>query len=296
MYDTILVPTDGSDHATRAAEHARYLARLFDATVHVISVVDVRSAERIVDGVGEGEFVAHLEADAKKAVEAVEALVGERDSVQTAVIRGEPAQSILKYADEHDADLLVMGTHGRTGLTRYIAGSVTERVLRLAEIPVLTTHVTEPEEVEIDYDELLVPTDGSEAATEAIGHGLAIAEKSNARVHAVNIVDVIDVAMEPSYTPPTELIEQLESKGEAATEEIATRARDAGLDAVTEVHEGFPARDLLDYADEHEIDLIVMGTAGRTGLNRFLLGSTTERVIRHAEMPVLAINTRDRTE
>jgi nucleotide-binding universal stress UspA family protein len=213
--------------------------------------------------------------------------------VTTGVVTGDPTETILDYADDHDVDVISMGTHGRTGLDRYVAGSVTERVVRLADVPVLTVRATGRSPSDVSYDEVLVPTDGSEAAAAAIDHGLAIAQSTHARVHAVNIVDVGDVAARPNYTPPTELMDSLESEGEAATDRIATEARERGLDATTEVREGFPASDLLDYADEHDIDLIAMGTAGHTGLGRYLLGSTTERIVRHAEMPVLAVNARE---
>ncbi|NHN49192.1 universal stress protein [Halostella sp. JP-L12] len=291
MYDTILVPTDGSDHAVRAAGHGLSLARAFDATVHVVSAVDVQAAAGPFDvgGVGD-DFVARLEAKAEETIDAVEAIADESDDVRTAVLRGTPSDAILEYADDHDAELIAMGTHGRSGLKRYIAGSVTERVVRLADVPVLTTRATERSRVGDGYEEILVPTDGSELAAAAIEHGIAIAQRFDARVHAVNIVDVSGIAATPNYTPPIELIERYESEGEAATERIATVARDAGLDAVTEVREGFSAVDLLEYADENDIDLIAMGTAGRSGLDRFLLGSTTERVIRRADVPVVAVN------
>jgi nucleotide-binding universal stress UspA family protein len=238
-------------------------------------------------------IIDQLITEGETAIEAVEAVVGERDSVTTTVVKGEPSETILEYADDHDVDVITMGTHGRTGLNRYIAGSVTERVVRLADVPVLTVRATDQSQLVGEYDEVLIPTDGSEPAAMAIDHGLAIAQKTGARIHAVNIVDVGDVAASPNYTPPTEVIEHLESEGEAATDRIATQARARGLDAITEVREGFPASDLLDYADEHDIDLITMGTTGRTGLNRYLLGSTTERIIRHAEIPVLAVNARE---
>ena len=89
------------------------------------------------------------------------------------------------------------------------------------------------------------------------------------------------------------MLRELESEGETATEEIATRARDRGLDAVTAVREGFPTSALLDYAGENDIDLIAMGTAGRTGSSRCLVGSTTERIIRHADVPVCAVDARN---
>lgn len=294
MYDTVLIPTDGSDHSVRAAEHGHSLAQLFDATVHVINVVDIQGAAGMFDAGGIDQSINdQLIAEGETAIEAVEAVVGERDSVTTTVVKGEPSETILEYADDHDVDVITMGTHGRTGLNRYIAGSVTERVVRLADVPVLTVRATDQSQLVGEYDEVLIPTDGSEPAAMAIDHGLAIAQKTGARIHAVNIVDVGDVAVSPNYTPPTEVIEHLESEGEAATDRIATQARARGLDAITEVREGFPASDLLDYADEHDIDLITMGTTGRTGLNRYLLGSTTERIIRHAEIPVLAVNARE---
>jgi len=292
MYDTILVPTDGSEHAVRAAEHGRYLADRFDATVHVLSVADVEGAAGVFDIGVEEELVTRLEDQGQEAIDAVEAAL-DSERVTTALVRGEPSEAILDYAAEHDAGLIAMGTHGRTGLDRYVTGSVTERVVRRAEVPVLTVRATERSGIDGDYEEILVPTDGSEPAAAAVEPGLAIAEATGARVHVVHVVNVGSVALSPEYTTPGELLDRLEAAGRATTERIATQARERGLEAVTEVLEGMPARDLLAYADEQGVDLIAMGTAGRTGVGRYLLGSTTERIIRHAEMPVLAVNARE---
>ena len=294
MYDTILVPTDGSDHAVRAAEHARYLADAFDATVHVVTVLDLQRAGGPFDagGLG-GEFVSRLEAQGEEALEAVRTVV-DGEAVVTATLRGEPSETILEYAADHDVGLVAMGTHGRTGVDRYVAGSVTERVVSRSEAPVLTARATERSRVGDGYEEVLIPTDGSEPAGAAVEPGLAVAERTGARVHAVTVVDAGDAAASPGYSVPEEVTAHLEAEGEAATERIATQARERGLEATTAVRTGVAARDLLAYADEHEVDLAAMGTAGRTGLTRYLMGSTTERLIRHAEMPVLAVNARDR--
>jgi nucleotide-binding universal stress UspA family protein len=77
---------------------------------------------------------------------------------------------------------------------------------------------------------------------------------------------------------------------------IASRAREAGIAAETEVVTGRPARDLLEYAEESGIDMVVMGTAGRTGASRYLFGSTAERVVRHADVPVVAVNAREEAQ
>jgi nucleotide-binding universal stress UspA family protein len=294
MYDTILVPTDGSEHAVRAADHALYFADAFDAVVHVVNAVDIQAeAGPFAAGGVDDEFVDRLTERGRETVAEIEATVDASDRIETAVVEGRPADAILDYAEDNDADLLAMGTHGRTGVSRYVWGSVTERVVRQASVPVLTVRETDRSRVGDGYDDVLVPTDGSESATAAVDHGLAIAAAADARVHALNVIDVGDAATTPSISPPTELLTDLESAGQRATEEIAARARDAGLDAVTEIREGYPADDVLAYADENDVDLVAMGTQGRTGLNRYLLGSTAERVIRHAEVPVVAVNTRE---
>ena len=297
MYDTILIPTDGSDHSTRAAEHGLYLADVFDATVHVISAVDVQAAAGPFDVGGVvSEFVEELETAATEAIDDILALTSDPSTVETAVLEGDPEEVIMDYAADHDVDLLAMGTHGRDGLDRYVAGSVCESTLRHASMPVLTTRATEESHPAEAYEEILIPTDGSTASEAAIEHGVAIASAVDARVHAVNVIDLGDVTASSEYSIPTQLIETLEERGEAATAAVAEHAAAADLDVTTSVISGFPARDLLEYAEANDVDLITMGTAGRTGLDRFLMGSTTERVVRHANVPVLSVNARGHPE
>ena len=141
-YDTVLLPTDGSRTAEQAADHGIELARRWDANVHALFVIDV--AELLELGyVGDrSDFEATiepLEDEAKRAVGAVRERADERGVQAIAVVRqGDPVEMILEYVDEADVDLIVMGTHGRRGLARHLLGSVTERVLRRATVPVLT--------------------------------------------------------------------------------------------------------------------------------------------------------------
>lgn len=294
MYDTILVPTDGSDDAIRAADHAAALARAFDATVHLVTILDLDAAGGPFDAGGLDEaFVERLRADAEERIETTRGAITVPGGPRTAVEEGNAVRGILDYADDHDIELIAMGTQGLTGVDRYIAGSVAEGVLRQAKVPVLTARATDRSDTAGGYGDVVLPTDGSEYAAAAVEPALAIAEQFDARVHVLHVVDVGDVATGANYTPPVELVERLEAAGRSVTESVAERVRDAGLEAASEVREGFPAADVLDYAEETDADLIAMGTAGKTGLNRFLVGSTTERVIRHAQIPVLAVNARD---
>lgn len=295
MYDTILVPTDGSEHAHRAAEHARTLASAFDASVHVLAVVDVDAAAGPFSAGGVDEaYLDRLGAGADEALEDVEAAIGGDIPVYTDRRKGHSSEEILSYVDEFGIDAIAMGTHGRTGVSRFVAGSVTETVLRQSPVPVLTVRATERSVVEGGYEEIMIPTDGSEAAGAAVEHGIAVAAAFDARVHAVNIVDVGALSGGPGYTFPEELLDAMREAGEHATAPIVEQAHAAGLEAVSEVSENFPSKGLLEYAEDNDIDLIAMGTAGQTGLSRYLLGSTTERIVRHAEMPVFAVNARRR--
>ncbi|WP_226013400.1 universal stress protein [Halomicrobium salinisoli] len=290
MYDAILVPTDGSEHARRAAEHAAALADAFDAALHVVTVVDLNAAAGPFSAGGlDDREIQRLKDRRAEAIEAVESAIDATGDLHTEVVTGRPGKAILQYAGEHGVDLIAMGTHGRSGVRRAIAGSVAEHVVRRATVPVITVRATDRSRVGDGYQDVLVPTDGSDHAATAAAHGVAIAAAFDARVHAVHVVDVGAAATTPSVSPPTTLLDQLKSAGEEATEAVAERAREAGIDVRTQVREGLPSRHLLEYSAEHDVDLIAMGSAGRTGLDRYLVGSTTERVIRRAEMPVLSV-------
>ncbi|MFB1064029.1 universal stress protein [Natrinema sp. H-ect4] len=145
MYQDILVPTDGSDGTRRSLTHGLAIAERFDATIHALSVVP------------EGPL-GTLQTDeaipaAERAVERIEAeATREGVDVETAVEQGVPHEAILAYADDHGIDMIVMGTQGRTGLDRVLVGSVTERIVRMADIPVVTVRLNDEIRIE-DADE-----------------------------------------------------------------------------------------------------------------------------------------------
>lgn len=135
------------------------------------------------------------------------------------------------------------------------------------------------------YDAILVPTDGSDGATAAAEHAIDLAATHDATVHALYAAD-----MPYSYDFDAErLLEILEHEGESVVEDVAERCREVNVESATAVRRGDPSRVILDYADENDVDLVVMGTHGRRGIVRFLLGSVAERVLRLSETPVLAV-------
>ncbi|MFT4884283.1 MAG: nucleotide-binding universal stress UspA family protein [Natronomonas sp.] len=141
MYDDILVPTDGSTCSMAAVEEAIDHANAHDAQLHLLYVVD---ETRVPDG-DQPELYDTLEAEGEEAIADARARAKAADvrSIRAAIGAGAPHEVILEYADDNEIDLIVMGTHGRSGLERALLGSVTERVLRTADQPVLTVRESE---------------------------------------------------------------------------------------------------------------------------------------------------------
>ena len=142
------------------------------------------------------------------------------------------------------------------------------------------------------YDAILVPTDGSEGVDRTLEHAITMAQHHDATIHALYVVDRrFELAADEDRE---DLITQLTDRGEEAVAAVAQAAEDAGVDAVTSVREGIPYKTILDYADDVGIDVITMGTHGRTGRDRLAhLGSVTDRVVENATVPVFVVNIGD---
>jgi nucleotide-binding universal stress UspA family protein len=154
MYGRILVPTDGSPGVERAVEHAIELADVHGATLHAVYVVNTASLatlpmETSWEGVG-----AMLREDGEDALSRVGEMAEDAGvAVETHLVEGSPSREIVRFAEECDVDAIVMGTHGRGGIDRLLLGSVAERVVRAAEVPVTTVRVGEVEEDQAESDE-----------------------------------------------------------------------------------------------------------------------------------------------
>jgi nucleotide-binding universal stress UspA family protein len=138
----------------------------------------------------------------------------------------------------------------------------------------------------VSYDRILIPTDGSEASEVTVEHGIELAEKFDAEVHVIHIVDV---RVQDTHDIYDHLVGNLKEAGRNATESIQEEFEEKNLKASTEVIEGIPHKEIINFSEENDIDLILMGTEGKTGLDRILLGSTTEKVLRTSDIPVMTV-------
>lgn len=286
MFERILFPTDGSAGAEDVFGHVLDLAATYGSTVHVLYVADT-SRDSVVQM--SGEIVDVLEEEGERIVEAAAERANDRriDTV-TEVRQGDPHRTIVDYAAATDIDLVVMPTQGRRGLARFLLGSTTERVVRQSPVPVLTIRPGDETAIAYPYQEVLVPTDGSDAATAALSVAADVAREEEARLHLLSVIDVMSLGVDVRTD-----IQQRELREGAnkILDEGASDAADAGVDSVVkQVNTGgsIPAV-IRSYIEEAGIDLVVVGSHGRTGFDRYVLGSVTESLIRTAPVPVLTV-------
>ena len=300
MYDDVLLPFDGSDGAVDVLGHAADLARFVDATVHVLFVADTARDSVTVIG---GETVDALERRGKRVVsEAAEALAARDVDHDTTVRQGNPAPTVVDHAESEGHDLIVMPTRGRQGLSRHLLGSVSEKVVRHASVPVLTARTRTDERLTFPYERILVPTDGSVGADAGVEHGLSLAAALDATVHALAVVDDdSDLLGEVFDADGDEAVDADESEEErtaaanAALDDLVAAAGKYGIDRVERhVERGDPVEAIRGRVSADGADAVVMGATGAHGDDRFLLGSVTERTVRTAPVPVFTIRDRDR--
>ncbi len=285
----ILVPVDFSPFSDYATDYAIFLAQKYDAQILLFHVIVLYEAD-----VDEEAHVKQLEEIIKRKEENTNKLferhqqkfVNKNLSINSVITRGiSPANTILEYIDEHSFDLVLMGTHGRTGLKNWIYGSVTEKVVRLARIPVMTIH-NNP--ISIQINKILVPVDFSENSRDGITEALNIAKEFNAEIEFIH---VIEQQLQPSFHVVG--IESVFATNpelkKISSEKLKEFCNSKELKAVFTVLEGTAHQTISDYTVECNADIIVMSTRGYTGLDHLLIGSTTERVVRIAQCPVLTV-------
>jgi len=139
------------------------------------------------------------------------------------------------------------------------------------------------------YEKVLVPTDGSAASRRAIEQAVALAAEHGATIHAVYVVNTASYASLPTESSWDGVAEMLESEGESALDEVAELAAERDVSVERVFLDGSPSREIIRYAEEVGCDLVVMGTHGRGGIDRLLLGSVAERVVRSSNVPVLTV-------
>ena len=286
MYDSILLPVDASKHAGKIVHHAAELAQLTAAKIQVVFVADTtRDSLTVVDG----NVVDALEREGESIVSDIASRLNSLGVEHgTDIVQGSPAPTIVDYAQRYEYDLIVLPTHGRTGISRYLLGSVTEKVVRLSDVPVLTARIQSDEQLRFPYEKILIPVDGSPASTAATKHGLALAATLDAKVHALSVVDDTSLGPDVRSALPTD---EREAPATEAVESVEEETAEYELSSVqTYVEHGSPAEVIREHIETKGIDAVVMGSSGRRGVDRILLGSVAEKTVRSAPVPVITVH------
>jgi nucleotide-binding universal stress UspA family protein len=280
--ERILVPLDGSKLSEAVLPAVTQMALAFKASVTLLHVEDPGDAwGGVLDPRYLGRVARSLE---RKGLQ-----------VQVARVTGNAAQEVLGHAREHGASLIAMATHGRSGVNRWVYGSVTEKVVHAADTPLL---LVRPEEKEgkvqaprQPFQSVVVPLDGSKLAEEALPHAEFLASRLGLPITLLRVVPFTAMLYSgfDGYVPDPQLEEVLEGSAREYLEEARARLAQQGFQVTTQMVRGHPPSQIIDIAQGIPGSLIVMSTHGRTGMRRWILGSVADRVLRAAHRPVLLV-------
>jgi nucleotide-binding universal stress UspA family protein len=293
-FHRILCPIDFSDASRRALLHALDIARRHGSG---ITALHVQSAFALAAEVETGLYVNVLPSAQDALVDFVAKTVNDtHDDVSMVSTTGDVVETIIGEAEREESDLIVMGTHGRSGVTRVLLGSVTERVLREAPCPVMTIPsraATPTHGKEERIGTILCPTDFSRSGGTALKLALSITEQTDARLILLHVLQW--PAFAGGTLPPPVVAEINADAADWEREALATLEDGLPHDArsgrrhTAMVLPGRPSQTILRIAQEEHAGLIVMGVQSRGTIDRLLFGSTTREVIQAAQCPVLSI-------
>lgn len=299
MYRRILIPVDGSPCGGHTVSWALSFAEAVGAEVtflHVLENLPLSMYTLPGGALYRAELMPELERAGKVLLENAQAEAEALGvTLETLIVKAEhPARAILQREADHD--LTIMGTHSRRGLDRLFLGSVTEGVLRRSEKPQLVVRCPTEDAPrgtqEARFGRILLPIDGSPCSARATDEGLQLARALGAQVtflHALE-VPVSAYTMPESMVHEPQLREDFKGAAQSALDEARAHATELGVETTTELvdHPGVRATEAI-LEHEGDVDLSVMGTHGRRGVNRVLLGSVTEGVIRQSAVPHLVV-------
>jgi nucleotide-binding universal stress UspA family protein len=302
--ETMLVPTDFSEESQKAIAYARALLNHFPATVHLVYVHDIDFAYAVPALMGSAPLLSsedverHLRKDLDKLAKKLElpGSVAERH-----VRTGRAYREICGLASEIGAELIVIATHGRTGLKRLMLGSTAERVVQHAPCPVLVVREREREFVEtgkgkeaaLYIGKVLVPLDFSDSSREGLLYAISFAKRFGASLillHAIQVMPFIP-ANGPAAHERIPAPGVIERSARLRARKFLKQVDFAGVKYKMEIQSGTPAHEICRFAENANVELIITATHGQTGLAHVLIGSTAEHVVRYAHSPVLVVPT-----
>lgn len=290
----ILFATDFSPSSIPAFRYAVEWAKVFDAQLTVFHGLSLQPGLDIDAGIAQR----YLDEQRKVAQDHLNQLLAEAHPQvpQTSIEMraGLPSSQICDVARERKADLIITGTHGWTGFNRVLFGSVAERVIQRAPCPVLSIPDRSPEEttgmhsLTIQPRQMVLPIDFSDCSMDAYEYAIEVAKWFDVPLTLVCAIEPLSYSLDFTLTHPLQ-DKANRKKIEHRLQELTTLLEKEGLSAQYQLVEKHCVEAILETSSTQQADLLVMGTHGRKGLSRLLLGSTTSKVLQHSPYPILTV-------
>ncbi|MFH0768072.1 MAG: universal stress protein [Chloroflexota bacterium] len=308
MYRKMLVPLDGSELAEIVFTYAKELAGRLDIEVIVLHIV---TPERALFAHAQQAYLKQSVETIRRQAREVQKKTGISEGGKLVEVRGElavgsPPEEILRYSEKENADLILMATHGRSGVRHWALGNVADKILRVSKVPVFLVRAGISDET--PYDKwpqkiILVPLDGSELAESVLPHVEILAKQRSTEPVNVVLLRVCEPPLTTSYYA-TELSTVPLNWGDYIQQETARnkqmagnylagiekRFRDSNINVQSEVLFGKAAEEIINYANRNPFSLIVMATHGRSGLKRWVYGSVAENTLLGVSNPILLVS------
>jgi nucleotide-binding universal stress UspA family protein len=282
MYKKMLVLLDGSKLAEVVFSYAQELSARLNISLELLHVCSPQEAEQLPM---RQAYMEHMAGILQKNAMEIRAKIGDTSDsevkVQGNVVVGYPAEEILKYTDENNIDLIMLSTHGRSGVKAWDIGNVANKVIHASKVPIwiVPTEIRE----EIIYDTLtkkilLIPLDGSKMSEEAIPHAVNIAKQRGVQPDMVLVT--VDKGIEsPVSHDQLKLIQAKVLEKQQYLDNMVKSLEQKGIRARSEMLSGEPAEAILNYVRSNPTQLLVMATHGHVGLSKMIFGSTTENIL-----------------
>jgi nucleotide-binding universal stress UspA family protein len=279
----ILCPVDFFPASDRAVKYAAGLARSYDASLHLLHVIAPLVTTAYEYPINTYDIIRSMETASGREMKKLEAkLKAMGVDVRTEVRTGNIQDAIKRSIATVKPDLIAMGTHGRRGVERWLMGSVTEWLMRHTPVPVITLSARGRLKQPV-FKRILVTTDFSEGTNDALSYAFSIAQENDSRISLMHVVN--DLAVEPPGRYRRPLVTGVQKQ----LEDLIPPEAANWCDIDVRVEEGLPYQVILSVLKREKPDLLVMNIHGKGMLDRALLGSTAERVVRAAECPVMLI-------
>ncbi|MBM4446086.1 MAG: universal stress protein [Chloroflexi bacterium] len=281
MYKKILVPLDGSELAEQAIPYVESLARKLNSEVVLITVC-------LPGDPLERALTEYIERRAEK----IQSLGMKTRSL---CIEGEPAASIINFAEKYDVSLIVISTHGRTGISHWPLGSIASKVVQRSNIPVFLVRSSYPKKAPVGKElrKILVTLDGSQLSDAIIPYVEKLAKAMGCEIDLLRVIEPVKLPQLAAYRDrekyEKDYMAKLEREAERYLDKKKAAVSDKGIKVNAALLQGKPVETILQYTEDKSVSLIALTTHGFSGITKWAYGSVASRIVEGSTKPVLLV-------